>query len=108
MARTKKQKEVISKRIDRDTLGSESLRQAMKTNDNFEKILRRATNPKEFKKIWDAVPATNKLYFIQQNAKFISKEKGKEEAVPPEDKSTKTIELMAEVMAKMAEMTNKK
>jgi hypothetical protein len=71
---------------------------------NYKEILDVTTHPREFKKVWDAVPNSTKLLFIQQSMKYVLKEKGKEMEVSDNEQNrnfTKYDE-MAELVEKLS------
>jgi hypothetical protein len=73
---------------------------------NYKEILDEATNPIEFKKIWDKLPDASKMYFIVNSMKYALKEKGKETEGRDEDisadrtKYDKIVEIVDKISEK--------
>lgn len=93
-----------------EEMESESIRQAKKISKNLENIYAMCTKDDEFRKIWQKVPETSKLYFIKDMAKYFTKEKGKESDTPPEDIKSKTTQQVVEdaMEAAMRKLEEKK
>jgi len=72
------QKERKSILAEAEKTGKMSLYKDAKIYCNYKEILDTVTNPIEFKKIWEKIPDSSKVFFIQQSMRFVLKEKGKE------------------------------
>jgi hypothetical protein len=60
-----------------------------------------ATNPKEFEKILEKVPASSKLFFLQNSMKYIFNERGKEaDGEDEQQKNGTKYDEMAEIASK--------
>jgi len=58
--------------------GTQSIIDAEREFKRYSKILETVMNEEEFSEIWNVVPASMKLNFIQNSLKYIFKEKGRE------------------------------
>jgi len=96
---TKKEEKAFLREV--EATGKYSLYHNARIYLNFRKILETTTNPQEFEKVWEKVPAASKLFFLQNSMKYFFKERGKE--ADGEDEQRKNGTKYDEI----AEMVNK-
>jgi hypothetical protein len=98
---TKKEEKAFLKEV--EATGRYSLYQNAKIYLNFYKILEVTTNPKEFDKIWEKVPASSKMFFLQNSMKYFLKERGRESDGEDEQRKSSTkYDEMVEMANKLA------
>ena len=62
---TKKEEKAFLREV--EATGKYSLYHNARIYLNFRKILETTTNPQEFEKVWEKVPAASKLFFLQNS-----------------------------------------
>ena len=60
------------------SIGGKELYREVQVFCNYKEVLDVASNPKDFKKIWEGASDNTKLLFIKDAMKYVLKEKGKE------------------------------